>query len=41
MLNPAIYANWQNWVRIYLMALIGFMAFDMGMSLLNKKKDTN
>lgn len=36
-LNPAIYGNWENWVRVYLMALIGFIAFDMAMNLLNRK----
>lgn len=37
-LNPAIYGNWENWVRVYIMALIGFLAFDCAMSLLARKE---
>ncbi len=38
LINPAIIGNWDNWVRVYLMALIGFMAFDFAMNLLKKKE---
>jgi len=37
-LNPAIYGNWENWVRVYIMALIGFFAFHYAMKLLMKKE---
>lgn len=38
LINPAIIGNWENWVRVYLMALIGFLAFDYAMRLLKKKE---
>lgn len=41
LINPAIIGNWENWIRVYLMFLIGFMAFDYGMRYIHQAKGSD
>jgi len=37
-INPALIGNWENWFRILLMVLIGFVAFDLVTRLFTTKE---
>jgi hypothetical protein len=37
-LNPALLGNWENWLRIFLMVAIGFVAVHFSQRLIDSKK---
>lgn len=38
LINPAIVGNWENWFRVFLMALLGFVVLDCAFALIHGKE---